>query len=368
VQGERGELGPDEALAVIDRLADAGVFMLTLSGGEVTLRPDLLALVLRARERGLAVTLFTNGFKLTSELAGQLREADVWRLEISLYGADSVTHESITNVPGSFERTLQGIRNARAAGLSVVVKASMLAENSTSISRIGELAASLGCGFQFTDEIDPREDGDLGPVRLRPAVSQRVEQSASSHEAVDYSAESIERARHGVHCRVGSVGLVVEANGELKPCVSLAVPLGNVLVDAPNEVLSAADATFMRSINIQTLHGCRDCDLVPGCHRCHGSAARETGDALGPYPSACERALAYYERSVGATPLIRSSQAAPRPPGLGPFKIVRHGVLRQVADEATPEDEALARKFPWIRPREWQPPVPQLVQLRSKAG
>ena len=65
VQGRKGELSTDELKAILDDLAEAGIMLLNISGGEATLRPDLLELLRHARQRGFALRLFTNGYTMT---------------------------------------------------------------------------------------------------------------------------------------------------------------------------------------------------------------------------------------------------------------------------------------------------------------
>ncbi len=66
-----GELCPAAALAVVDDLARAGVPLILLSGGEPLLRPDLMAIASRARDRGIATALSTNGTLIDAEVARQ---------------------------------------------------------------------------------------------------------------------------------------------------------------------------------------------------------------------------------------------------------------------------------------------------------
>jgi MoaA/NifB/PqqE/SkfB family radical SAM enzyme len=55
-------------LARIDRLADLGATIITLSGGEPTLHPDLDAIISRIRDQRNAIaTLITNGLLLTPD-------------------------------------------------------------------------------------------------------------------------------------------------------------------------------------------------------------------------------------------------------------------------------------------------------------
>jgi MoaA/NifB/PqqE/SkfB family radical SAM enzyme len=74
-------------LGRIDRLADLGTTIITLSGGEPTLHPDLDAIIARIRERGAIATLITNGLLLTPERIQRLNRAGIDYLQISIDNA-----------------------------------------------------------------------------------------------------------------------------------------------------------------------------------------------------------------------------------------------------------------------------------------
>jgi uncharacterized radical SAM superfamily Fe-S cluster-containing enzyme len=65
----------DTMLRRIDYLADLGTTIITLSGGEPTLHPDLDTIIRRIRERGAIATLITNGYLLTPERIWGLNSA-----------------------------------------------------------------------------------------------------------------------------------------------------------------------------------------------------------------------------------------------------------------------------------------------------
>lgn len=81
----------------IDRLAELGTTIITLSGGEPTLHPDLDALIARIRERGAIATLITNGLLLTPERIERLNRAGLDYLQISIDNArpDEISKKSL---------------------------------------------------------------------------------------------------------------------------------------------------------------------------------------------------------------------------------------------------------------------------------
>ena len=86
---------------------------LTLTGAEVTLRRDLPEMARAAREAGFAhVRIQTHGNRLADlDYCRALVDAGIDEYFVSVTAADAATHDGITGVPGSFERTLQGLEN-----------------------------------------------------------------------------------------------------------------------------------------------------------------------------------------------------------------------------------------------------------------
>ena len=107
------ELGPHEALALVDRIADLGVPFLELVGGEPFLRPDLLDLGRRARERGLWCGVTTNGTRMDPELAREVRT--VFRTVFVSVDGPTDSHEAVRG-SGTYDRTLRGLDDLLAAG------------------------------------------------------------------------------------------------------------------------------------------------------------------------------------------------------------------------------------------------------------
>ena len=89
---------------------------LTLTGSEVTLRADLPDLARRARAHGFEhVRIQTHGMRLADRAyARELVEAGIDEFFVSVTAADAATHDAITGVAGSLERTLRGLENLEA--------------------------------------------------------------------------------------------------------------------------------------------------------------------------------------------------------------------------------------------------------------
>lgn len=350
VHGQKGEMDLAQIDAVLGELANIGVLFLNLSGGEATLRPDLPAILRAARRRGFAITLFTNGYSLSDELHAAIVETGVWQVRVSIYSDRPEEHDSNTRVSGSLERSLENVRRLRTAGIQVVLVVPLTSHCSADVGRLEKLAASLDCMLEVTSGLSAREDGvdapfavSAGPLQL-DAYFQAVD---ARHGDVPNIAEKLDKAP----CEACSGGITIHSNGSVRPCTHIPTEFTSVSRSADSLASLPDDPAyqFIGGIRWRDLHGCRDCELVGYCSRCHGSAAFERGDMLGPQPSACARATARYEAQRG--PLIRGPADEPgRDPEVGPYRLVGKNTLKPIPDLITKEDDARARRFPWIRP------------------
>lgn len=111
---------------ILAKLRAANVPQVTFTGGEPTLRADLVELVDAAQ--WFVTRLNTNGRLLTPELCRRLYEASLDSVQVTLYSHDPTIHNALVGAEG-FDDTVAGIRNAVAAGLSVSVNTPLCSLN-----------------------------------------------------------------------------------------------------------------------------------------------------------------------------------------------------------------------------------------------
>src|SRR5207244_4110255 len=81
----------------LDLLADMGTSVITISGGEPLLHPELDEIIRHIRRRGMIAGMITNGYLLTAERIGRLNRAGLEHLQISIDNAvpDEVSMKSL---------------------------------------------------------------------------------------------------------------------------------------------------------------------------------------------------------------------------------------------------------------------------------
>jgi 12,18-didecarboxysiroheme deacetylase len=134
----RDELTTEEGKALIADLASFGSPVILFSGGEPLIRKDLPELAQFAVDRGMRAVISTNGTLLTPERIRAFRAIGLSYIGVSLDGLKE-THDFFRGVPGTFERTIRGIRDSRDAGIKVGVRFTVNRHNVQDVPAIFDL-------------------------------------------------------------------------------------------------------------------------------------------------------------------------------------------------------------------------------------
>ncbi len=238
------ELGTDEWKKVIDKLWDARVPMLTFTGGEPTMREDLAELVGYAKR--FVTRLNTNGVKLTPELAKSLREAGLDSVQVTLYSHDESIHNDLVGC-SHFADTVNGIKNAVAAGLDVSVNTPLCKKNADYANTL-EFVRSLGVNFVTASGLIctgmagiNHEEYDLTSDELYDIIKKAKEYCDSAEMEIDFTspgliaAEKLEALGMNVPmCGAALSNMAIAPDGTAVPCQSWLgsdADLGNILTD-----------------------------------------------------------------------------------------------------------------------------------------
>ena len=295
---DHGEMTTQEITSLLDQLAEAGVFFLTMSGGEILLRKDFFDILEYARALLFCVKLKTNAILIRERQAERIRSLGVDSIQISIYSHRPEIHDAITKVPGSLKRSVDAIRFLKAQGLKVVIANVLMLQNIHDYPGVRALAADLGVAFTIDPTITPRMDGDrsilslnINQASLRQVfrdealVGDVEEFCASPKQADDDDLDSLP-------CSAGHTACYVSPYGDVYPCVQFPLPSGNVRRTPFLDIWRhSGQLNEVRSIRTRDLPSCSRCVHVVGCTRCPGLAYME-GNMRGPSSQDCEKSFA----------------------------------------------------------------------------
>ncbi len=139
-----GELTLDEIKKTIDDIATISNPIIILTGGEPLLRPDIWDIIDYAQKKGCMPVVGTNATLVTPEVAAKLAEHKIPRISVSIDFPTAEEHDKFRQQEGSFDASIQGIKNAKAAGVGVQINMTVTRLNADKLEAMHDLALELG--------------------------------------------------------------------------------------------------------------------------------------------------------------------------------------------------------------------------------
>lgn len=300
----RRELPVDQILGLFDQLAEAGVFWMTLTGGEAFVHPEFKRIYREAKARGFIMILFSNATTLTEDLADFLAKDPPFKLEVSCHGATAETFERITQVPGSFRHFQDGVRRILERGLPLRIKTKGMTLNRDELPEIKTFVEGLGLPFRLYTTVYPRLDGDLSSTQYRLSPEEIVSLEYDGLEGFDEEEEGCEtkETRAGAQkfppppddrlfrCGCGTTGLTINPYGILRACTFTTWPEYD-LKEMPFQEAFARMVHAIRQARYTGESPCGTCTAYTVCNKNPAAARFETGSMEAPVPHFCDVAF-----------------------------------------------------------------------------
>ena len=313
---DHGEMTTAEIKDVLDQLAEAGVFFLTLSGGEVFLRRDFFEIVEYARHLQFNVKIKTNAVMIGKKEAQRLRDLNVDTVQISLYSHRPEVHDAITKLPKSFERTVKAIRFLHEHGVRVTIANVLMTENQNDHYGVQKLAAEIGVMYVLDPTITPMMDGNTDVLALRvageslPEIFKNPALVPNQEEFCAPPPPVSEGDLDGYSCSAGHSFCYVSPYGDVFPCVQFPLPTGNVRQQKFMDIWNLSpQLKEVRSIQGKDLTVCSSCSHLTSCTRCPGLAYME-GSMRGPSTADCEKS--FYRTGIATANMLMQGLSKPR--------------------------------------------------------
>jgi len=285
--GEKEELSFHEIKVILDDLEKLGTMKVTLTGGEPLLREDFIEIFFYCSQKGFATKLFTNATLLNAEHKKAFVKKPPFAVECSLYGASAKTHESISGVSGSFEKTLANIKWMAAKGTRVFVKSVVLCLNFHEMEDLGRLCHGLGVPFFPTLRVFPSCDPTRSPERWRVKTDDLMALRKMKSGFLKKHSDSDNKSGELI-CNAGREACCLNAEGKVYPCVALRWECGDVRKQSLPEIwFHSSVLRKIRSFHDQDFKGCVSCQWKRSCNFCPGMSFGDHGDMLLPSKELC---------------------------------------------------------------------------------
>jgi radical SAM protein with 4Fe4S-binding SPASM domain len=285
------ELSLEEIFRVMGELRAAGTLFLSLTGGEVLSSPHLFPVLDRARELNLAVQMLSNGTLLRPGVAARLASyRNLLGVSISVYGATPEVHDAITQIRGSWRRTLDGAERLRAQGVAVRLKLIVMRPNVHEVGAMRALCDARRFPYLLDLTVTARHDGTQGSLAMRITEAELAGlYQGPLGDLIPKGDRGVDEAAFPCNCARGNAA--ISARGDVFPCVSVPWAAGNVRQQPFGEIWRGSPVfERIRGLKIADYPACAPCPDKPFCSRDRGAAYNASGSYTGTDPFVCAAA------------------------------------------------------------------------------
>jgi radical SAM protein len=140
----RSELSTDDAYRLLDQICEFGSPLMVFTGGDPLKRPDLSLLLRRSVSLGLRTNVSPSATPLlTRQAIQEFKDCGVIRMALSLDGPNALSHDGFRGVPGTFDRAVEALEDARLIGLETQLMSTVTRRNMHSLDQIAQIAAAV---------------------------------------------------------------------------------------------------------------------------------------------------------------------------------------------------------------------------------
>lgn len=289
------ELSYEEGVKALDQMAEAGVMMLLISGGDPFLRPDALDLLKAARARAFDIKINTHGNFIDDALADELARLSPSRVSVSIYSEHPHEHDAVTLIKGSHAKSVAALERLSARGVKVNIKTPVMSHNATGWAGVERLAERLGATWELDGNIIPDDQSDFGLCKIGVDPTERV--LATLKAMAPHRAQAVPfyelppTPSSNRTCSAGTVSGYLSPDGRVSPCINWREWMGSVREQSFQELwYNSAVAQRQRELRRASyLRDCEGCSFHQHCNYCPGLSHAETGDPGRRSAYVCER-------------------------------------------------------------------------------
>lgn len=271
---------------IIDQAANLGVLRLVLTGGECTCHPGFWEILEHARSCNMAVTVQSNGLYFNSEeKMARLAALFPRSYEVSIYGATAETHEKITTIPGSWNKTLKSLEYAKRFNIPIAIKSPITTLNWQEAGQIADRARELGAGHQMDLCITSQNDGGRNPLKWRIQDKEVLKTIIRNEKLPLYHGmeklarqKVIKRPLDGPLCGAGSNSLCISPTGNVTLCGGLMHSAGDVRYQSLEEIWNGNPRKAFLLTRLRDKVECAECELNGYCSMCPALSLNEKGN------------------------------------------------------------------------------------------
>lgn len=275
-----------------------------LTGGECMLHPGFERACRLCNDLNLNFIVLSNLTVCDERRIAFLAEVQPQFVNVSLYSMDEREHDAITQLPGSWRRTMNAILGCEKAGVHCRIAAPLLKENKSAFPALARFAREHNMHLIPSIDIVPQSDHDCSNLDHACSATELREVLAANKEIFDRGWDAKQCISPDAKlCDIGLSRLYLNSSGNYYPCDSMhGYVLGNAATDTLESVWRGEKLAALRRLANRDFAECLACPNRPICKVCPAFNFNATGDIFKATPAKCAVAAVVREVYGGDTP------------------------------------------------------------------
>lgn len=275
------EMDLAEVKTVLNKLSELGVQKLMITGGEPVVRSDFLEIVEYACSRFIAVSIASNGYLITDDIAkGLAKYKKKLVVQISVDGIEA-HHNKIRGLSDSYEKAITAIKLLCQNEIPTIVATTLNNENFPDMEEVARIvceAGALQLSFAITTSQGRARENHLAYgidmdqllSRMRRLHEIYIEKGMYIQIDSDTVGEKLKGSHTG--CGAGISQIAVRENGDVSPCLCFFYTYGNLLRDNIEQIFNYENVSCFEHLPRPSASICGECEEYENCQGCPARA------------------------------------------------------------------------------------------------
>lgn len=292
-------MSTNQILGIIDELVKHNCIELYFTGGECLLHKDFFTIYKYAKEKGILVSVLTNGSLIKKEHIDLWLEYPPELISITMYAASNEGYERITKQKGAFDEVKNSIRTLEENNIPYEIKCIGMKQNLDDILQIRSYTRSLGIKSAILAwDIRPMNNGCKGPIdcRVSPEEALSIELKDPERkqflDTLAYSESRFQKTQRQLGgyqypCDIAYQFCFITYDGHMQGCVKAVTPRYDLLNGNFDDGWKfLGDEFFYKKASPN--FKCLDCEKFRYCGQCSAAFMDENGDPEKPVDFYCQ--------------------------------------------------------------------------------
>lgn len=264
----------NEKKRILRDLSFSRVYSIVFTGGEPFLYSDFLTLIEYAKNLGFIVHINTNGTLINKLTASFLRKINIDGILIALQSDKPPVHDHQTNIEGSWNNTIKGIKNLLEQNINVGINMTVTKNNYKYIVGVSKLAHDFGVSFSITRFIPiNKQDSylELSNSDLKKIIISLEKIKEVNSKTIKIltpfplcSLYRISNSYPNAKCTAGLTWCAIAPNLDVRPCSFTSEIIGNLKNNKFLDIWNSEKMKRFQNLNDNPTE-CLKCKLLNYC-------------------------------------------------------------------------------------------------------